>query len=187
MTVVRSVQLEETERTLMRLRKSAGLYQSLVREDVVSDPDRSTLRMGTWMMVLGYTEFYVDGILESLFARAASALAPGPQFLMQREAPKSQTSWEARRDALKNVFAIQSGQFKSWNRLDGAIWVRNSIAHGSGGLTRMQKLSEAAKAEKVGVAVIDGKLYLSHEAIGLCASTCCEFVGELDLAARGLV
>lgn len=185
--MTRSVQLEDTERTLLRLRKSAGLYQSLVDEGAVSVSDRPTLLMGTWMMVLGYTEFYVDGILGALFSHAASTLPPGPRYLMEREASKSQVSWLARRDALKDVFAIQTGSFASWDRLDAAIWVRNSIAHGSGRLTRMQKLTEAAKAEKVGVAVVDGELYLSHKAMGLCANACCEFVTELDLAARSRV
>lgn len=54
------------------------------------------------------------------------------------------------------VFGVQVGNFPSWQALAGAIWVHNSIAHGSGGLSRMWKRIEATKAKGLGVSLIDG-------------------------------
>ena len=139
------------------------------------------------MMILGYTEFYVDGIIDSLFERASRQLADGAKFVMSKEAAKSHGTWDARKEALTKVFSIPVGNFRSWQALDGAIWVRNSIAHGSGGLSRMQKRTEVAKAEVVGVAVIDGRLHLRDESVEHCVDACCAFVQELDDAASPLV
>lgn len=106
---------------------------------------------------------------------------------MGKEAAKSHGTWDARKEALTKVFGIRAGNFRSWQALDGAIWVRNSIAHGSGGLSRMQKRAEATKAEALGVALIDGRLYLRDESVARCVDACCAFVVELDDAAGPLI
>ncbi|QFG69501.1 hypothetical protein [Ornithinimicrobium pratense] len=146
--------------------------------------EENVLGMGTWMTLLGYTEFYADGILSALFEKASREVDVGIQYLLKKEANKAYNTWLARKEALAGVFGVRITELSSWARLDAAIWVRNGIAHGSGGLTRMQKAQEAGKAILVGVPLNEGRLVLSAMSVATCADVCCEFVEELDLATR---
>lgn len=181
---MRDVQLVQTERTLLQLRRSVGLYRALVRSGALLAGDATTLTMGSWMILLGYTEFYVDEILDELFDNSLASSSAREAYLLKKAQTPSHSNWESRRDALDGIFGVRVTQFGSWQRLDSAIWVRNSIAHGAGGLTRRQKLDEATKAVHVGVEVVEGILVLPTASVDACSAACCDFVSELDAATR---
>lgn len=181
---MRDVHLVQTERTLLQLRRSAGLYRSLMRSGELIAEDTTTLTMGSWMTLLGYTEFYVDEMLDVLFDGSLAKSSAGETYLLKNALVKSHANWESRREALDGIFGVRVTQFGCWQRLNAAIWVRNSIAHGAGGLTRLQKPEEAVKASQVGVEVVEGRLRLGGESVDCCSVACCDFVNEMDAATR---
>lgn len=181
---MREAPLALTERTLLHLRRTVGLHQRLVADGAVAERDLDTLRKGTWMTLLGFTEFYADQVLELLFQRAMRNAGEGARYLLRNEEAKAYSNWDARRDAFSGVFSVPVGRFSSWDRFDAAIWVRNSIAHGAGGLTRLQKRSEAVKAVLVSGLVQDDFLILTEDSLAACGIACTAFVEELDSAAR---
>lgn len=143
-----------------------------------------TLTMGSWVILVSYTEFYADQQLATLFDSAERDAAPRESFLLKDARRKAHINWESRREAFSGVFDVRLTEFSSWQGLDAAIWVRNAIAHGSGGITRQQKPEEAVKASHVGVSLMEGRLVLGADSVQSCSIACCKFVEELDGAAR---
>lgn len=180
----REVDLAITETALLNVRESAGLYSALFDDGALADDVLTTLAMGTWMTLLAYTEFYTDEVLDMLFNAASSSAEDGYRYLLEREMKRALSSWESRKVAFRKLFDIRVTEYASWQVFEAAIWVRNGIAHGSGGLSRLQRPEEAQKALPLDVSLRDGRFVLGSRSVNACSEACSAFVLSLGRDAR---
>lgn len=185
---MRNVVLDSTERTLLLLRRSEGAYQTVLAKGLLSSSDESVVISGAFTTLVSYAEFYVDKVVGDLL-KVAETDAHGLTLTTLREfgSHKAFNGWEGRKRVINEVLVTKVSTWREWERFDGAIWVRNSIAHGGGGLSRKQKRGDAAKANLVAVSLVDDRLQVDSESLRECRVACVGFVTRLDAELRSFI
>lgn len=177
-----SVPLAITDQTLLALGKAR---EERPRPTVSSiGPDSSA--PGTWMAMVALAEFHCNEVLDFLLDVEGSLGPAGYSALLQKARATAFDSWPKRADIMNAVFHLRLGSLASWERFEAAVFVRNSIAHGGGSLTRRQKPTEAGKLKTLGVQLSDRKIVLLKESTAACYEACADFVRDLDRAVRRL-
>ena len=95
--------------------------------------------------------------------------------------------WDSRIESFREHLGLSFGDaakgFPSWARLKGMIEVRNSIAHGLGGLTRIQRknpIRTAGRCSQACVRIEAGELIVSEASLKAAVVVAEDFVEWLD-------
>ena len=134
-----------------------------------------------YLRLVSIVEAYVDTVSSRLFDRRVVGIDRFYGLLAEAAHGRSTTGWSERKDCFKTYHGFSLTDSSAWQDIDGAIEVRNSIAHGLGRLTRRQTSGSAkAKIAACGVALRDDELVISQAALGRCLAACVQFVQDLD-------
>lgn len=167
--------LESTERTLIMLRECEGAVHT-----AAPTADEALAVTGTWMTLVSYVEFYADEAVERLMLSAEENSKGLALKLIKEHRKQAFRNWDSRTKVIDTVLSIQTKSWNEWPPFHGAVWVRNGIAHGQGGLSRMQKRGEAHRAKAVGVSLVDNSLIVTTESLRKCMLACVDFVTRID-------
>jgi len=102
-------------------------------------------------------------------------------LMLEKELAES-ANWETRRRAFRRHHKLDLRKCAKYDYLEGAIEVRNAIAHGLGKLTTRQTLSAQTPKQLrvVNVSVVNQRVDLNADHISECARHCAEFLLSLD-------
>jgi hypothetical protein len=94
-------------------------------------------------------------------------------------------NWNKRHLAFQTLHDVQLYECSSWEEVEAAIAVRNSVAHGLGRLTASQRRNPElpSKFRLIGVSISGGQLYLSDSTLGVVFQACTDFIQDLDTKA----
>ena len=149
-----------------------------------SDPRDLVVHSG-FLRLVSITEAAVDALAVELTAQSVPQIDEVVRRLMLEKELSATGTWRARRSAYKRHHNIDLGKCAEFKRLEGAIEVRNAIAHGLGKLTTRQVHSRetAPKLGQINVNVVNGFVALGPNHVEECASYCREFLLSLDASA----
>lgn len=137
--------------------------------------------------VVSVVEAYADAALESKFRSVVPPSSSAAIRLLESHLLRATLSWDARKRSFAEHHALPLGDaklgFPQWSKLDGMIEVRNSIAHGLGSLTRLQRQNPtrtAARCSQVGVRIHAGEVVVDSVSLQSAAQVAEDFVRWLD-------
>lgn len=106
------------------------------------------------------------------------------EFLREMASEVRETSlkgWNARKVAFKRYHGIALGQCACWKDIDAARQIRNSIAHGLGHLTPLQRnASDKRKMESLGVWFRGDRLVIDTPTLERCVESAVTFIQDVD-------
>jgi hypothetical protein len=127
-------------------------------------------RAACWLRQVSIVEIYVETLLRHL-----SGERPG-------RAPQG---WSDVTKSLKRHHSLDLTAVEGWTELDACFTVRNAVAHGLGRFTARQIENDKPRTVRlIGVAVRDGMVVITPDALGRCAEICRLFVTALDASCR---
>jgi hypothetical protein len=132
-------------------------------------------------------EVYVDVMFELALRMHVPPASPRLETLLAQAALNSSKTWGARKQHALDL-SLPIVKFGNWSQVDAAIEARNSIAHGLGSLSRIQRQAKdvAGKVKAIGITVIDNHLEFGPSTLDQVRDVLVEFVTYLDHD-RGLV
>ncbi|MCZ4498333.1 MAG: hypothetical protein JWQ74_886 [Marmoricola sp.] len=135
-----------------------------------------------YLRVVSIVEAYVDSISEVMFDRRTVGMDIFYARLAGAVFDRSTLSWHGRKETFELHHGFKLQDCASWAVVDRAIEVRNSIAHGLGNLTRLQKTgkSDKAKVQMAKVRLREDRLIITSEARKHCFDASVEFIRSLD-------
>lgn len=177
---------ERAEQVVFSLRHSAARGQ---RDDLDATLDLAHTRsraMGAWQEIVSLTEIFTDDCLATLTRQATHRLADGPRSLVLDDFRSAITTWDNRKRSFNRVHGIAIGLMPSWQWVNAAVYVRNSIAHGGGRLTRLQTRKKALEiATLLRLDFANDEFSLPWASVHDVAERCVSFCLELDQAIGG--
>ncbi|WP_375503707.1 hypothetical protein [uncultured Jatrophihabitans sp.] len=92
------------------------------------------------------------------------------------------TTWRGREQAYKSHHGVDLTKCAQWKELQGAIDVRNSIAHALGRVTAFLRRNSqlASKVSGIDVTISNGHMHLSDASVDKVAALCTEFIYDVD-------
>jgi len=136
----------------------------------------------TFLRLVSVTEATVDALGTELTNRDLRSIDAVIRLLILEKELAAASNWPSRRKSFKRHHKVDLQKCAEHGRLEGAIEVRNAIAHGLGSLTTRQLHSvETPKAlAKVNVTVADGFVDLRAVHVHDCHSYLSAFLRSLD-------
>jgi hypothetical protein len=113
----------------------------------------------------------VEAYLNVLHMEMLGEKLPPPTKALERMIVEveisSSINWSKRQEAFSRYHQVSLASCDGWTRLQAAREVRNSIAHGLGRLTSIQRSQRnlANKVREIDVTVGDGRMYLSESTV----------------------
>lgn len=146
----------------------------------------SALREACYFRTICIVEAFVDALLGIHFNEVAPEQGSLLRLLADEAEVKASTTWAARKEAFKKYHSMEIAQCPGWSELEAGIEVRNSIAHGLGRLTKMQrrKNNMHAKLGSIEVHIMDGRIALTDDSLTRASSYSIRFIKALDMASR---
>ena len=146
-----------------------------------SDARNLALQSG-FLRLVSIAEASVDSLGAELTSRSVPRVSEVVRLLMLEKELAASSTWDSRRRSYKRHHGIDLQKCAEYGRLEGAIEVRNAIAHGLGRLTPRQALSaETFKhLARIRVPVSNGFVELQSTHITECAQYCTDFLRSLD-------
>lgn len=140
---------------------------------------------GAYLRLVSIVEAFIDSLSSELFQERASDVDDMFRNLIRHAEEQSENSWETRKHAFRDYHQITLGDCSSWSKIDGAIIVRNAIAHGLGSLTRRQKnRKDRQKAREAKVRLIDDVIYVDKASLLTLLNASDAFIREVDSRIR---
>jgi hypothetical protein len=123
-------------------------------------------RQAAFLRMVSITEAYTDALSEQVLRRSVPTGSRSAELLLEEYLLKSAQTWSARKTAFVVHHQKPLTTFPEWQYLSSSIDLRNSIAHGLGGLSNRQKqsaLSTIRSIRKIGVEYVGGRFEIwSH-------------------------
>jgi hypothetical protein len=147
-----------------------------------SNDPRDLALQATFLRLVSVAEATVDTLAVELTARTVPPLDEVLRLLVLEKELAGSSSWEARRRSYKRHHGVDLQKCRDYALIEGAIEVRNSVAHGLGRLTTRQILSTetARKLARISVIVVNDFVRLETQNIKECADYCATFLRSLD-------
>lgn len=135
-----------------------------------------------FLRLVSITEAALDSLGVELTDRSVQRVDEVVARLMLEKELAGSSDWNARRRAFSRHHGVDLKKCSEFKKLQGAIEVRNSIAHRLGQLTRRQvESAEAAKyLARIDVPVIDGAIHLEPRHLVECADYSSAFLRSVD-------
>lgn len=140
-----------------------------------------------YFRIVAIVEAYADAALDALFRGVVPASSPTATRLLEEHLLDATQRWESRKESFAAYHGVLFGDahagFPQWSKLNGMIEVRNSIAHGLGGLTRQQRRKAQrteSRCAQAGVRVEAGEVVVSHANLMAAAQIAENFILWLD-------
>lgn len=148
-----------------------------------TDPHDLVLQSG-FLRLISVVEASVDSLGGELTSRSVSNVDEVVRLLILEKELAATSTWEARRRSFRRHHGVDLRKCAEHDRLEGAIEVRNAIAHGLGRLTSRQVLSAETPKQlsRVNVMVVNGYVNLRPIHLTECAHYCADFLRSLDYA-----
>ncbi len=146
-----------------------------------SNPLDLALQAG-FLRLVSITEATVDSLGVELTTRDLRKVDEVVRLLMLEKELAATSTWDARRRTFKRHHGVDLRRCAEYGRLEGAIEVRNAIAHGLGRLTTRQALSAETPKQlsRVDVVVVNGYVDLGPIHLRECADYAADFLKSLD-------
>jgi len=146
-----------------------------------SDPLELALHAG-FLRLVSIAEATVDALGTELTARKVLQVDQAVRLLVLEKELAANVNWAARHRSYKRHHEIDLKKCTDWKRLEGAIEVRNAIAHGLGKLTTRQVSSyeTASKLARIDVFLSNGYVDLDLDHLRACAQYGAAFLRSLD-------
>lgn len=127
-------------------------------------------RIACWLRLVSIVEIYAESVL----LRLSNGL-PGGKL----------NGWDSTKKLLKQSHGVDVESVDGAKKMEACFVVRNSVAHGLGRFTAHQLAKELPRTIRIlGVAVRDGEIAVTPEALRTCVSICQSFVNALDAQAQ---
>jgi hypothetical protein len=145
--------------------------------------DASAMRReGCYLRLVSTVEAYTDVLLSMLFEENVISPSLIVQRLVLQARLTASKTWTERIDGFVNYHQIDLKLCGVWPQLNAAIEVRNSIAHGLGGLTPIQQRTNKifGKFASIHVVIADGRIALTDDNLAEAADWAAKYVKYLD-------
>lgn len=138
-------------------------------------------RQGILLRMLSITESYcADHLLEVAEVDVEPAASEVRARIWDQSSIGAISTWSGIQDSYKKWFSIRP----NWNNLNRLVEVRNSIAHGLGELTRMQRAKRVSTVEKItaaGIRMDGNRIVLEESDLDQAKRHCVALITEIDL------
>lgn len=175
--------LQTTLRTYLWTTRFSVVLPGRIQQTSLGTTDPQALAMQAgFLRLVSVTE----AALDTLGVELTSKDVPNPgsviTLLMLEKELASTSSWAVRRKAFKRHHHLDIHKCARFGEVEGAIEVRNAIAHGLGRLTTRQVQSaETAKLlQRVNVSIVNGFVELRAGHLRECADYCFDFLSDVD-------
>ena len=147
----------------------------------------NTRRQAYFLRVVTVLDAYIGAAHDLMLRQSIPPAAEVANSLLNAHLITASLRWESRIESFREHLGLSFGDaakgFPSWARLKGMIEVRNSIAHGLGGLTRIQRknpIRTAGRCSQAGVRIEAGELIVSEASLKAAVVVAEDFVEWLD-------
>lgn len=146
-----------------------------------SDPEALALQAG-FLRLVSVTEATLDSLGRELTASSVGNVDQVIRALMLEKELAATSNWEARKRAFKRHHRVDIAKCAEHPRVEGAVEVRNAIAHGLGQLTTRQSESKETpkRLARIQVEVVNGRVDLRLSHLTECGSYAAEFLISVD-------
>lgn len=175
--------LSPTLRTSLRIARVSPVLGGRVYQTSLGTSDPRDLALHTgFLRLVSIAEATVDSLGIEITERAVPAIDGVIRQLMIEKELAGTSSWDARRKSFKRHNGVDLRKCAEHARLQGAIEVRNAIAHGLGRLTTRQALSgdTPKNLEKVDVSLRNGYVDIEPRHLDDCRVYVTAFILSLD-------
>ncbi|MFC5831202.1 hypothetical protein [Nonomuraea insulae] len=128
------------------------------------------------------TEAYIDALSSELMSNAMPYSNPLVKILIEEYEIQTTSNWERRHEKFSKIHSIRLKECSEWNKVNAAIEVRNTIAHGLGRLTPLQqkKANIASALSAIGVSIDAGRVRLTLATARTVRDACRAFIRSVD-------
>jgi hypothetical protein len=141
-------------------------------------------RQGILLRMLSITESYcADHLLEVAEVAVEPAASEVRARIWDQSSIGAISTWSGIQDSYKRWFSIRP----NWNDLNRLVEVRNSIAHGLGELTRMQRTKRVSTVDKIkaaGIRLDGNRIVLEESDLDQAKRHCVALITEIDMMTR---
>ncbi|MBQ1072833.1 hypothetical protein KBX06_06600 [Micromonospora sp. C31] len=140
-------------------------------------------QQATLFRMVSVVESYLDALSRELLSTAIPQHFPMLEPLLEDFDSGTTATWARRIQAYARYHSIDIKKQTAWPKLEAAIDVRNSIAHGLGRLTATQAAKKRAvetRLKAIEVSIVDRELRYSSQTIDLVRSACSDFIRSVD-------
>lgn len=149
---------------------------------------------GVIMTLVADVELFVDDTLELLIGTTGVNSDQFVRELFREHELSLYSSWSSRVRWLRYGFSVSVAGSHASEQLDTLIELRNSFAHGGGGVTRYQRrdninkaLQREAKLAKVlNVQASGNRLFLGEDTLARAVGICRAYIAQVDSQIRAL-
>lgn len=138
-------------------------------------------RQGTLLRMLSITESYcADRLLEVAERDVEPTTSEVRARIWNQSSIGAISTWSGIQNSYRKWFSIRP----DWNNLDRLVEVRNSIAHGLGELTRMQRAKQMSTVNKItaaGIKMDGNRIVLEERDLDQAKRDCIALITEIDL------
>lgn len=144
-------------------------------------PDALAMQ-STYLRLVSIAEATLDLLGSELTDRAINPATAAVRLLALEKELAASATWEQRRRLYKRHHGLSLTSCDNYKYVEGAIEVRNAIAHGLGRLTTRQQLSgETARLlAQANIQAVNGNLYIERVNLTECAAGCDHFLRSVD-------
>lgn len=186
-----SVESLRAEAACRLLNLSLGLHRSQVqvvtgrsfvsRLEAPNFDGLQVQRQGTLLRMLSITESYcADRLLEVAERDVEPTTSEVRARIWNQSSIGAISTWSGIQNSYRKWFSIRP----DWNNLDRLVEVRNSIAHGLGELTRMQRAKQMSTVNKItaaGIKMDGNRIVLEERDLDQAKRDCIALITEIDL------
>lgn len=138
-------------------------------------------RQSTFLRSVSIVEAYIDTHSSDMMTARIRGLGEFYELLADAAIAAGDQNWEGRRVLIQRYFDVALGDIVSWSSFKPCIQVRNSIAHGLGGLTRQQRTKKDRQTiSQARVQLSGDRIILDGQSLAYCKSVCTELILALD-------
>lgn len=164
------------------IKKEVFLPGRIHETELGSTHPRELLAQSTFLRLVSVAEATVDSLGTELTNQTIAAADRTVRMLALEKELATSSSWRMRRRSFRRHHGIDLQKCRDYKRLEGAMEVRNAIAHGLGRLTTRQVTSKETLGylRRIEVDVVNGFVRLQSSHVEACASYCGSFLKAID-------
>lgn len=175
--------LAPTLRTALRTARAAPfLGGRIVHSALGSTSPRDLALQTSFLRLVSITEATIDSLAIEITEQSVPQIDDVIRLLMLEKELASTSTWDSRRRLFKRHHGVDLEKCAESKRLDGAIAVRNAIAHGLGRLTTKQALSKQTDTnlKRIDVTLLNGFIDLEPRHLIDCRAYLTDFLVDVD-------
>lgn len=175
--------LRSTLRTYLRSARVPALTPGRIRRSELGTTDpRELSAQSSFLRLVGVVEATVDSLGTELTSKRISISDEAIRLLMLEKELAATSSWEGRHRSFRRHHKLKLASCAEHGRVEGAIEVRNAVAHGLGKLTTRQLVSADTKKrlDRIDVQVVNKFVALEPRHVRECAEYGAVFLRSID-------